>query len=197
VIEIGVTNQQEDVPIDETRLGRAVREVLHEASITVGEVSLAVVDDSTIRRLHDRFLGHDEPTDVLSFVLERAPDRLEGEIVVSGPTARRTAPAYGWSAADELLLYVIHGALHLVGYDDRTSRQRAAMRAAETRTLNRLGVTPPGGQRDRPITAEQKLPEPVNEEVRTHSLRRRIASADRSLRNRDSVNGPPSGAFPT
>jgi hypothetical protein len=50
------------------------------------------------------------------------------------------APRYGWSAADELLLYVIHGALHLAGYDDLTKSQAAEMRTAETEYLQRLGV---------------------------------------------------------
>ena len=86
---------------------------------------MAVVDDPTIRRLHREYLGEDSPTDVMSFVLERADDYLEGEVVVSAETACAAAPEYGWPAADELLLYVIHGTLHLVGYDDTTPRMRS------------------------------------------------------------------------
>ena len=68
------------------------------------------MDDRTIQQLNRQYLDHDEPTDVLSFLLEREAERLEGEIVVSRDTAACSAPAYGWTPADELLLYVIHGA---------------------------------------------------------------------------------------
>jgi probable rRNA maturation factor len=101
---------------------------------------LAVVDDPAIRELHRKYLEEDEPTDVLSFVLERSEDCLEGAVVVSGETARATAPQFGWPAEDELLLYVIHGVLHLVGYEDATPPQQAAMRAQERAYLSRFGV---------------------------------------------------------
>ena len=64
---------------------------------------------------------------MLSFVLESSNGCLEGEVIVSADRAAAVAPKYGWSAADELLLYVIHGTLHLVGYDDVTPAKRAAM----------------------------------------------------------------------
>ena len=101
---------------------------------------MAVVDDETICTLHKRYLGLDEPTDVLSFVLERGEDALEGEVVVSAETAAVTGKWYGLSAADELLLYVIHGTLHLVGYDDTTPEEQAEMRQQETSYLARFGV---------------------------------------------------------
>jgi probable rRNA maturation factor len=84
-------------------------------------------------------LNHDYPTDVLSFLLERNDNRLEGEIIVSADTALSAAPRYGWSAGDELLLYVIHGALHLVGYDDQTPEAQAEMRRHEAAILARFG----------------------------------------------------------
>ena len=98
----------------------STRAVLSAAGLKEAEVSLAIVDDRTIQQLNRQYLDHDEPTDVLSFLLEREVGRLEGEIVVSRDTAASSAPAYGWTPADELLLYVIHGALHLVGFDDTT-----------------------------------------------------------------------------
>jgi len=116
--------------------------ILDEASIGDAEISVAVVDDPTIEQLNRRYLSHDGPTDVLSFVLERSAERLEGEVVVSGDTAGRTAPRFAWSAADELLLYVIHGTLHLVGFDDRTPDDRAAMQARERACLGRFGLEP-------------------------------------------------------
>jgi probable rRNA maturation factor len=143
VIRVHITNLQSDVPIDRRRLRRAVRMVLQDAGITEATMSVAVVDDPTIRDLHRRHLGLDEPTDVLSFPLEEGEGGLEGEVVVGAGTAKRQARRYGWSPADELLLYVIHGVLHLVGHDDHTRCQRAAMRAGEARYLARFGLEVP------------------------------------------------------
>ena len=142
MIAIEVTNEQTSLPVDENRLSSAVRMVLDDASIPEARLSLAVVDDPTIQELNREFLNHDEPTDVLSFVLERSERLLEGEVVVSADAARRAASRFGWTAADELLLYVIHGALHLVGLDDLSPNERAAMRERERGCLARFGLEP-------------------------------------------------------
>ncbi|MFH1923556.1 MAG: rRNA maturation RNase YbeY [Planctomycetota bacterium] len=142
MIAIEVTNEQTSLPVDENRLSSAVRMILDDASIPEAQISLAVLDDPTIHRLNREFLNHDEATDVLSFVLERSERFLEGEIVVSADTARRAASRFGWTPADELLLYVIHGVLHLVGLDDRTPDQRTAMRNREREYLARFGLQP-------------------------------------------------------
>ena len=139
-LQITVTNRQSTLAIERRQLGGAVRGVLHEAGVRRGSVSLALVDDPTIHDLNRRFLKHDYPTDVLSFLLEQADGYLEGELIVSADTAACRAAQFGWTAAAELLLYVIHGALHLVGYDDQTPRQRTAMRARERDHLRRLGL---------------------------------------------------------
>lgn len=131
MIHIAIANRQQALPVDRRRLRRALRTILKEEGIAEAEISLAVVDDRTIGELHRQYLGQDEPTDVLSFVLERSEGRLEGEVIVSADTARTAAARYGNSPADELLLYVIHGTLHLAGYRDDTRRARAAMRAKE------------------------------------------------------------------
>ena len=102
------------------------------------QISVAVVDDATIARLNEQFLQHEGPTDVLSFVLEQAEGRLEGEVVVSAETARR-GPVSG-GRGEELLLYVIHGMLHLAGYDDATPAEKGVMRRREAEVLARLGV---------------------------------------------------------
>lgn len=140
MIHIDVANLQRAVPVDRRQFRRAVRLVLRDAGIVDAIVSLAVVDDATIRQLHHRYLGKDTTTDVLSFVLEQDAGMLEGEIIVGAETACRQAPRFGWTAENELLLYVIHGALHLVGYDDRTPRKRALMHRRQSEYLARLGI---------------------------------------------------------
>jgi probable rRNA maturation factor len=140
-MEIEVNNQQQSLPIDAPQLIAAVRGVLAEAGVVQGEISIAVVNDEAMQRLNAQYLDHDWPTDVLSFVIEAEGDRLEGQLIVSAETATRTAPQYDWSAADELLLYVIHGALHLVGYDDHSDEDCQRMREAEQRHLAQVERT--------------------------------------------------------
>ena len=70
----------------------AVQAIVRDAGIAEAQISVAVVDDTTIARLHKEFLGDPDPTDVLSFLLERSPDILEGEVVVSAETARAMRP---------------------------------------------------------------------------------------------------------
>jgi probable rRNA maturation factor len=142
VIEVDVSNQQAAPWIDADRLKAAAEAVLEAAGIASAEVSLAVVDDATIQRLNRQYLQRDEATDVLSFVLQRDDQQLEGEVVVSADTAASCSARFGWSAADELLLYVIHGTLHLVGYEDTTAAAREAMRAEERRHLSRFHLAP-------------------------------------------------------
>lgn len=140
---IQVANQQTALPVHASRMRKAIAMILRDASIRQARISVAVVDDPTIQRLNRQFLAHDEPTDVLSFPLERADGRLEGEVVVSAERAQAVASEYGWPAVDELLLYVIHGTLHLVGDRDGTARQRARMRSRERAYLSRFGLKPP------------------------------------------------------
>lgn len=137
-LQIAITNEQVRLEIDAAKLRTAVETVLSGAGISSGEISLAVVDDAAIHELNLRWLAHDEPTDVLSFVLEEADGYREGEIIVSADTALARAGEFGWSANDELLLYVVHGALHLVGYDDKEAADREQMRQRERFYLEML-----------------------------------------------------------
>ncbi|HWB12230.1 MAG TPA: rRNA maturation RNase YbeY [Pirellulales bacterium] len=139
MLQIAVSNQHPSLKIDTRSLRRAIKDVFAGEGIDSGEISLAVVDDPTIHDLNRRWLDHDEPTDVLSFVLERSDSSVDGEIIVSADTARARAGEFGWSAEAELTLYVIHGALHLVGYDDKEPAARAEMRQREQFYLGRLG----------------------------------------------------------
>lgn len=137
---VSLANEQAAHPVDAQRLQAAVRAVLEDSPYTSAAISVAVVDDATIHELNRRFLAHDWPTDVLSFVLDQRDGHLEGEIVISAETAAAAAPEAGWSAAEEQLLYVIHGSLHLVGLDDRSPEDAAQMRAAEELHLRKLGI---------------------------------------------------------
>jgi probable rRNA maturation factor len=138
-ITIAIANRQSAVALDRAMLRKAVRRVLRDADLRKARISVAVVDDDTIARLNWQYLRHRGPADVLSFVLDEG-DGLEGEVIVGAGTALRNAPRYGWAAHDELLLYVVHGALHLVGYDDLKAAARARMQKREREVLASLGI---------------------------------------------------------
>jgi probable rRNA maturation factor len=140
MLSIELSNEQESLQFDESRLKEAAQSILREAGFTAGSLSIAVVDDPTIHELNRQFLEHDYPTDVLSFLLEQDGKRIEGEVVASADTACRTAAQLGVPPEDELLLYVIHGSLHIVGHDDGDDAQRAEMRVAERKYLALFGV---------------------------------------------------------
>ena len=138
-ITIEIANEQTHLPLDRRLLRRAVRSVLRDAGLRKARISVAVVNDATIARLNWQYLRHRGPADVLSFLLDQS-DGLEGEVVVGAETALRAAPRYGWPPHDELLLYVIHGALHLVGHDDANPVVRGKMQGRETAVLEKLGI---------------------------------------------------------
>jgi probable rRNA maturation factor len=138
LISITITSRQKSLSVDRRRMRNAVRAIVEDAGFVETQINVAVVDDATIAKLHQQFLGDPDPTDVLSFLLERSAGALEGEVVVSAEMARACAPRYGCTAEEELLRYVIHGTLHLVGYDDIAPRKRATMRRKEREYLKGL-----------------------------------------------------------
>ena len=141
MIRVAIATPQETVPVDRARLRQTVRTVLEGERETDAEISLAFVDNATSRQLNQRYLQHDEPTDVLSFPLsEGKGGRLSGELVVGAEVAQAQAVERGHDVQAELALYVIHGLLHLCGYDDKTPAAAADMRQRERHYLQQLGL---------------------------------------------------------
>mgnify|MGYP001441043822 CR=1 FL=1 len=102
-----------------------------------GELSLVFLTDSALAQLHADFLQDPRTTDVITFAGQ--PDLgVAGEICVSVDTAARYARQHGHAFATELLLYLVHGWLHLAGYDDLQPVKKRAMRRAEARALKIL-----------------------------------------------------------
>jgi len=106
------------------------------------ELSIALVGDAQMKQLHERFMNDASPTDVLTFPLdEDSRGRAScGEIVVNVSRALRESRRRGIALRDELLLYSLHGMLHLLGMDDRTDADFARMHRLEDRILDKLGV---------------------------------------------------------
>jgi probable rRNA maturation factor len=141
-IAVEVSDTQRHLQVDPGRLARLARAVLAGEGVGRASVSVALVDDAAIHELNRRHLGHDWPTDVISFPLsEPGEPELAGELVVSAERAVATAREAGIDPSDELALYVAHGLLHLCGYDDATDAGAAEMRRREGEVLAREGLT--------------------------------------------------------
>lgn len=104
---------------------------------------MLLVGDRAIRRLNRAYLNRDRPTDVLAFPQQRGSPSpqpfLLGDVVISVETAARQAKVHGHSLAQEMALLLIHGILHLLGYEDTTPTARRRMWAAQGRILTITG----------------------------------------------------------
>jgi probable rRNA maturation factor len=119
-------------------------EALHNSGqfpISEGELSVVFLGDAEIARVHADFMDDPTPTDVITFPANEAMESA-GEIIVSVDHARSRAAELGEAFSRELSLYLVHGWLHLAGFDDRNEADRAAMRAAEQRALALLDAAP-------------------------------------------------------
>ena len=135
-IEIAVVNHQRILGVDAARLKKLVEFALRSESVERASLSLVFVDDATLHDINRRHLGHDWPTDVVTFDLADDPSEgVIGELVVSAEMAKITATAAGTDPLAELALYVVHGTLHLCGYDDQTEDQIRRIRARERELL--------------------------------------------------------------
>jgi probable rRNA maturation factor len=142
-IEVAIADQQRALRLPVPRLRGIVRTTLQTEGVQEAALSVALVDDQTIHALNRRHLGHDYPTDVLSFLLSPPGEKpLEGEVIVSTETAVRQAERFDWSPEAEVTLYLVHGLLHLCGYDDQRAADRQRMRRRERDILQNWGLTP-------------------------------------------------------
>jgi probable rRNA maturation factor len=110
----------------------------------LAEISIAIVPARQMALLHERYLGESGPTDVLTFELDHDSRGrvIAGEVIICHSVARERARQLGHSVERELLLYGLHGMLHLCGFDDRTPADFKLMHAREDEILIRLGAGP-------------------------------------------------------
>lgn len=142
-MEILITNQQKEVPLRPAEILTITRKILLYEGVKRGALSLAFVTDHTIRKLNQEFLGRSYATDVLAFDLRDAREEnsrgfLRGDIIISVSTAHRQARVYKTSMRYEIILYIVHGILHLLGYDDHAPQDTTKMRAAEKKLMRHL-----------------------------------------------------------
>ncbi|KPK47128.1 MAG: hypothetical protein AMJ77_04075 [Dehalococcoidia bacterium SM23_28_2] len=131
-------------------LRRIARQVLAAEGVGACELGVVISDEATVRELNSRYRGLDEPTDVLSFDLGEEGDTPFalppgeaaplGEVIISYPTALRQAEEQGHSVEAEVAHLLVHGILHLLGYDHLEAKDERAMRQREEEILGALDL---------------------------------------------------------
>ena len=140
-----ILDVQEELTVDLEKVRTVCERIFSDCGITSGKMNIVFVDSDTIHQYNRDFLQHDYPTDTISFPIEdrRSEGYLEGEVLVCTEVAKSRAEEFGWSAEEELLLYVVHGMLHLTGFDDTTPEQQTIMQDKEREYLATLGIQVP------------------------------------------------------
>ena len=127
-------------------LSRTAESILASVGESDAELSLELVGDRRMRRLNRLYRKKDRTTDVLAFPMRESHNpcpALLGDVVISVPTAIRQAKEAGRSVGDELAAVLVHGVLHLCGYDhERSAREAVRMRRRETAIVKRLNPLP-------------------------------------------------------
>lgn len=150
-----VLGADDEEPPSTSWLADRLRQAVRAAGIRVDQFTVIIIDDLHMTDLHGRFRGEACTTDVLTFDLsdpgadggaDHGADAIDAEVYICLDEARRQAARRGHDVDRELLLYAIHGLMHLSGHDDHDPAACAAMHAAEDDLLESIGVGPVYGR---------------------------------------------------
>ena len=148
-MEILIKNQQKIIKLNQKKIEGIIKKVLQYLKVDEKtEISVLFTDDEFIRSLNNKYRGIDKPTDVLSFNLQegaiKSPevesDKLLGDIIISVETAQRQANNLNHSIEKELTILLIHGLLHLTGYDHDKGKDYKIMRGKESEMLKMFAL---------------------------------------------------------
>lgn len=143
-VKITVKNLQNRIPVNSKKVVKTVQKVLSQEGIKKsGEITLCFVNDTRIKELNLKYLGKNNPTDVITFDITELKDKdnIFADIVISTERAIDNAKTFKTSPLFELYLYVIHGVLHILGYDDKCKKDKLVMRKKEKDILKALNLS--------------------------------------------------------
>jgi len=138
MIEMNITNNVEPSPMDTACLEPLAQAVCERFDVTDAAVGIVIVDDAEFRRLNQQFLERDGTSDCLSFDLSDEQQRCF-ELVINADVAITQAKTRGHSIEAEMALYVVHGLLHQLGFDDGDDVAAPRMHAMEDEILSEQG----------------------------------------------------------
>jgi probable rRNA maturation factor len=139
LIDIEITCRQHPAQINFKNIRIILREILRLLGLKSFCISVVFCDNKFISKLNRKFFKKSRATDVISFPLQDdAATKYLGEIVISVEQAKRMCDFYGKKWREELALYLIHGILHLVGYNDIKKKERAVMERKQEEILSKI-----------------------------------------------------------
>ncbi len=139
-IAVDINHDYKVIEINPEEISSLVKAVCFRFGISDAAININVVDDERIREINEKFLKHDWPTDVVSFDLTGEVDASKAfEIIVNGQMAVGQAKSRSHSPQAELALYITHGLLHNLGFDDSGEQAAEKMHTAEDEILQQLG----------------------------------------------------------
>lgn len=140
-ITVLITKNFKKINASLPRLKKLIKTACRRFKLSKATISIAIVDDTQIRKVNKQFLHKDRPTDCISFDLsdKKTKSVKSFELVVNGEMAVRYAKLLGHSAEAELALYITHGLLHNLGFDDSTKKQAEKMHNTEDQILQQAG----------------------------------------------------------
>lgn len=136
-------NNESGAAIDENAVNILVNRTCEKFDIKDAQIGISIAGDERISVVHGQFMGDKSTTDVMSFNLSEPDDEEKTfEIIVNSDMAGRIAAAKGTSANSELMLYILHGLLHNIGFDDLCEQDFTKMHSTENTILQELGYGP-------------------------------------------------------
>ncbi len=130
----------QDTLTDLPQLERVMHAAAEKTDAALDNLSVVLVDDARMAELNEQLLGRSGPTDVIAFEAEEDEEGRSGEIIISVETAVRQAEEYGHSLTQELCLLVVHGLLHVLGYEDEPETKRAEMERVQQELVSEIGA---------------------------------------------------------
>lgn len=130
-------NTEAGIKLDKKNIHEIISLIKKEMNLNVESLEINFVNEKTILEINTEYLGHKYPTDVISFNYSDESNNLDGEIFICFDVAEENAKRFDAKFDDELKRLIIHGILHLIGYDDGTKSKREKMREEEERLLSK------------------------------------------------------------
>lgn len=140
-MQIQIINQQSDLSIDVKSAKKILRFLLLELKVVCDEIAFHFIDNEMMCHMHEKFFNDPSPTDCISFPIDENEScfyRVLGEVFVCPLTAINYAKKHNKNPYEEVCLYMVHGLLHLLGFDDIEKNDRARMREKEKWCMNKL-----------------------------------------------------------
>lgn len=139
-MKINIYNNQKKLSLSKKALQKLIKELLKNEALNCDELSLYFVDEKEIKKLHKKYFNDSSTTDCISFPIDSPLDKTNhcflGEVFICTDTAIKYAKDHNLNPLDETALYIIHGLLHLIGYDDISEKDKTIMRKKEKSCMN-------------------------------------------------------------